>query len=162
MSNDVQDIVSDDEHFARWVYCPRYVSANGEFNERFISLRTFSNKKREEGISGLIYEKAGHENILKFGAKYKSTEEEERFVGYVKAKVGEIRNIADEQGTKIDVEYPKPKSKQKKDSIPFHAEIRFYINGDLLKGNNQNPYYLRYRKKLTELFKQDYFEIKSN
>ncbi len=155
MCNEVQYKVLDDEHFARWVYCPRFVSANGEFNERFISLRPY-----EEGISGQIFEKVGHNGILKCGAEFRrtskdGTDKEERFVGYVKARVGAIRKIADEPDTAIDVIYTES-------SIPFHAEIRFFINGDLLIGNNQNPYYLRYRKKLTELFKQDYFEIKSN
>ena len=154
MCNAVQNKVLDNEHFARWVYCPRFVDKNGEFNEKFISLRP-----NEEGISGQIFEKAGHDEILKCGAEYRrtskdGTEKEERFVGYVKALTGEIRKIADEPDTSNDVVYTSS-------SVPFHAEIRFYINEALLKGNNQNPYYLRYRKKLTNLFKQDFIQIKS-
>ncbi len=154
MCNDVQNKVLDEEHFARWVYCPRFVSANGIFNEKFISLRP-----NEEGISGQIFEKVEHDGILKCGAEFRrttkdGTDKEERFVGYVKAKTRKIREIADEPETSIDVIYTKS-------TIPFHAEIRFYINGDLLKGNNQNPYYLRYRKKLKSLFEQDFVKIKS-
>ncbi len=154
MCNEVQDKVLDDEHFARWVYSPRFVDANDTFNEKFISLRP-----KEEGISGQILEKAGHDEILKCGAEHRwsskdGTAKEERFVGYVKALTGEIRKIADEPDTSIDVVYTSS-------PVPFHAEIRFYINEDLLKGNNQSPYYLRYRKKLTKLFEQDFFKIKS-
>lgn len=155
MCNEVQDKVLDDEHFARWVYSPRFVDANNTFNEKFISLRP-----KEEGISGQIFEKVGHDVILQCGSKFRraandGTDKEERFVGYVKALTSEIRKIADEPDTSIDVVYTSSPS------VPFHAEIRFYINEDLLKGNNQNPYYLRYRKKLTNLFEQDFFKIKS-
>ncbi|MBR5695988.1 MAG: hypothetical protein IKX43_07160 [Paludibacteraceae bacterium] len=154
MCNEVQYKVLDDEHFARWVYCPRFVDTDGTFNEKFISLRP-----QEEGISGQIFEKAGHDVILQCGSKFRrasndGTAKEERFVGYVKALTGEIRKIADEPDTSIDVVYTSS-------PVPFHAEIRFYINEDLLKGNNQSPYYLRYRKKLTKLFEQDFFKIKS-
>lgn len=153
MCNAVQNKVLDNEHFARWVYCPRFVNADDTFNERFISLRP-----NEEGISGQIFEKAGHDGILKCGAEFRrtskdGTDKEERFVGYVKALTGEIRKIADEPNTSIEVVYtPSP-------SVPYHAEIRFYINGALLKGNNQNSYYLRYRTNLTKLFAKDFVKI---
>ena len=153
MCNEVQDKVLDDEHFARWVYCPRFVDTDGTFNEKFISLRP-----QEEGISGQIFEKAGHDGILKCGAEFRrtskdGTDKEERFVGYVKTQVDKIRKIADEPNTSIDVVYTPSLS------VPFHAEIRFYINETLLKGNNQNPYYLRYRTNLTKLFEKDFVKI---
>ncbi len=151
MCNEVLNKVLDDEHFARWVYCPRFVSADDTFNDKFISLRP-----NEEGISGQVLEKAGHDNILNCGAQFRRTKKDgtkERFVGYVKAQVGDIRKIANEPNTSIEVVYTASPS------VPYHAEIRFYINEALLKGNNQNPYYLRYRTNLTKLFAKDFVKI---
>lgn len=95
------DIVSDDEHFARWLYRPP---------------------------------------------------KEEKIVGFAKANIGEIRGIADEQETSIDVVLTKS-------DVPFHAEIRFTIDGQLIRGNNQNPHFLRYKDKLKNLFAKDIFKM---
>lgn len=151
------DSVSDAEHFARWLYIPRYLDKNGNFTHRFINLRD-RNGFREEGISGQILERAGIASILHCGAvhRWKSndgTAKEEQFIGFAKALVGEIRNIADEPDTSIDV------IMTQSEDVPFHAEIRFVIDGQLIRGNNQNPHFLRYKDKLKNLFAKDIFKI---
>jgi hypothetical protein len=159
MSNFKQntDSISDAEHFARWLYIPRYLDKNGNFTHRFINLRD-RNGFGEEGISGQILERAGINTILQCGVAHRwksndGTPKEEQFVGFAKANVGEIRNIADEPDTSIDVIVTQS------EGVPFHAEIRFVIDGQLIKGNNQNPHFLRYKDKLKYLFAKDIFKI---
>lgn len=130
------DYIADDEHFARWLYRPRYC---------------------EEGISGQILERAGLKTVLYCGLSHRwksndGTPKEEKFIGFAKAKVGDIRDVADEDGSSIDVIFTKS-------DVPFHAEIRFTIDGQLKKGNNQNPHFLRYKDKLKHLFAKDIFTM---
>lgn len=151
-----KDYVSDDEHFARWLYRPRYLDNNDNFTPRFINLRD-RDGFCEEGVSGQILERAGLKTVLCCGLSHRwksndGTPKEEKFVGFAKAKVGEIRGVADEQGTSIDVVLTKS-------DVPFHAEIRFTIDGQLIKGNNQNPHFLRYKDRLKNLFAQDIFKM---
>ena len=152
MLNNQLNIVSDDEHFARWLYKPRYLDNYDNFTHRFMNLRD-----SEEGISGQIFERAGLKTVLCCGLSHRwksndGTPKEEKFVGFAKAKVGEIRSVADEEGTSIDVMLTKS-------DVPFHAEIRFTIDGQLIRGNNQNPHFLRYKDKLKILFAKDIFKM---
>ncbi|MCR5038944.1 MAG: hypothetical protein K6A94_06375 [Bacteroidales bacterium] len=141
-------IVYDDETYVRWIYRPRYINDNGTFRTTFVSLRERGDYK-EEGISGQILERAGHEQVIKCGLSfrrisYDGTPKEERFVGYASAKCGQIRAVADSPDDKVDVLLTPS-------SVPHHAEIRFFILGVSVKGNNQNAHFLRYKDKLREL-----------
>lgn len=145
--------VLNDEHFARWIYKPRFVDEEGSLNHKFISLRERKGNP-ESGISGQIYERAGHDNVIKSGLEHRwtsndGTDKEESFVGFAKAKVASIRGISDNESDCVDV-----KLKQS-ENIPFHAEIEFFIEGELMKGNTQNPRFLRYKDKLKDLFGQN-------
>lgn len=141
-------IVYDDETYARWIYCPRYINDSGIFKSCFISLRDRKGYQ-EEGISGQILERVGHEQVIKNGLNFRrktfdGTPKEERLVGYAFANCGQIRAVADERDDRIDVVLTKS-------VVPHHAEIRFYIEGTLVKGNNQNAHFLRYKDKLRGL-----------
>ena len=141
-------IVYDEETFVRWIYRPRYINSDGDFKSCFISLRD-RESFHEEGISGQILERAGHEQVIKSGQNfrrksYDGTPKEEHFIGYASANCGLIRAVADERDDKIDVVLTES-------LVPYHAEIRFYVEGTLIKGNNQNAHFLRYKDKLREL-----------
>ena len=171
MCNSIQnneDNILDSEHFTRWVYCPRSVDESGALKNDFVYLRIIKGEP-EEGISGQIFEKVGHDGVLECGRKFIRTTKngtKELFLGYVKAKVGSIRNIAEEMeninadnaNCKIDVLYTES------EAIPFHAEIRLYINnilltGAFLKGITPNAYFLYYQRKLKKLFEKDFVKI---
>lgn len=150
-----QDCVSDEETYTRWVYVPRYRNNKGEFNHAFISLREWPDRK-EEGISGQIIDRASHTTVLLWGLKFRrpskdGTHKEERFTGYAKALAGKIRSIVDEEGDKVDVILTESE-------VPYHAEIKFEIDGDCIVGNNQHPKFLRYKDKLREILEKDVYE----
>lgn len=141
-------IVYNDETYVRWIYRPRYINDDGVFKSCFVSLRDREDFQ-EEGISGQILERAGHKQVIKSGLNfrrktYDGTSKEEHFIGYASANCGQIRNVADEQDDKIDVVLTES-------IVPHHAEIRFYVEGALIKGNNQNAHFLRYKDRLREL-----------
>ena len=75
---------------------------------------------------------------------YDGTPKEERFIGYASANCGQIRDVADEQDDKIDVVLTES-------LVPHHAEIRFYVEGAFIKGNNQNARFLRYKDRLAAI-----------
>lgn len=145
-------LVLDTETFVRWIYRPRYISPEGIFKPCFISLRE-RNDYKEEGISGQILDRAGHDTVIQCGESfrrktYDGTPKEERFIGYASAYCGRIRAIADVEGDKMDVLFTES-------IVPHHAEIRFYVGGILIKGNNQNAHFLRYKDKLRELLAEN-------
>ena len=145
-------MVYNDETYARWIYRPRYIGTDGIFKFCFVSLRE-RNDYREEGISGQILERAGHDTVIKCGESfrrktYDGTPKEERFIGYAYANCGRIRAVADEEGDKVDVLLTES-------IVPHHAEIRFYVDGILVKGNNQNAHFLQYKDKLRSLLTEN-------
>ncbi|MBR4324559.1 MAG: hypothetical protein IKP73_03410 [Bacteroidales bacterium] len=147
-------VIYDSEVFARWLYQPRFIRNDNKLNDRFISLRVFSGNVAEKGISGQILNRAGHNSVISCGRKYRrtskdGTNEEERFIGYAKANVGNIRNLSESLCDKVNVILAEAAD------IPFHAEIRFVINGQEIDGNHLNARFLKYKDKLTELFSKD-------
>ena len=148
--------VFDSEIFARWLYKPRFVSDDNFLNERFISLRVFPGNIPEKGISGQLLNRAGHNSVISCGKKFRrtskdGTNKEERFVGYAKATVGDIREISNVVSDKVDVILTDSSE------IPFHAEIRFVIDGNEIDGNHIEARFLKYKDKLTDLFNRDIF-----
>lgn len=142
----VHDIVQDCEHYVRNVYCPRNVDESGILKDTFISLRTFNNNVKEDGVSGQILERAGEEEIFANGEQHIRKRKEkptERYVGYACAEVGNIRSLAEDEDV-IDVVLTESE-------IVAHAEIQFYIDGELLQGVNRNSRYLKYCDELKEL-----------
>lgn len=142
-----KSVVSNDETYTRWVYIPRYGESLSNLNPVFISLRP-----GEEGISGQILERTSHEVVLHWGMKFRRQRNdgkpnEEQFVGYAKALVGNMRNVA-EANDKIDVILTESE-------VPAHAEIRFCLNGESVRGNTQNPIFLRYKDKLKDLLSKN-------
>ena len=147
-------VIYDSEVFARWLYQPRFISNDNKLNDRFISLRVFSGNVAEKGISGQILNRAGHNSVISCGRKYRrtskdGTNKEERFIGYAKAIVGDIRNTSETFCDAVDVIFAESAD------IPFHAEIRFVINGQEIDGNHLDARFLKYKDKLTELFSKD-------
>ena len=147
-------IIYDSEVFARWLYQPRFVNSDSKLNDRFISLRVFPGNVAEKGISGQILNRAGHTSVISCGRKYRrtskdGTNKEERFIGYAKAIVGDIRNTSETFCDTVDVIFAEAAD------IPFHAEIRFVINGQEIDGNHLDARFLKYKDKLTELFSKD-------
>ena len=148
------EVIYDSEVFARWLYQPRFINNDNMLNDRFISLRVFPGKIAEKGISGQILNRAGHNSVVSCGKKYRrtskdGTDKEERFIGYAKAIVGDIRNLSESFGDTVDVILAETAD------IPFHAEIRFVINGQEIDGNHLDARFLKYKDKLTELFSKD-------
>ncbi len=146
--------VFDSDIFARWLYKPRFISEDGILNERFVSLRVFPGNVPEKGISGQLLNRAGHNSVISCGKKFRRTAKdgtikEERFVGYAKVDVGDIRGISKKVSDTVDVILTDAAE------IPFHAEIRFVIDGQGIDGNHIDARFLKYKDKLTELFSKD-------
>ncbi len=146
--------IYDSETFARWLYRPRFVNSDNELNEKFISLRVLGGKIPEKGISGQILNRAGHNTVVKCGRQYRrtskdGTDKEERFVGYAKAIVGDIKKLSESLCDKLYIILTEAVD------IPFHAEIRFIINGHEIDGNHLDARFLKYKDKLTELFSKN-------
>ncbi len=147
-----EDKISDGETYTRWVYAPRYIDERGVFKQNFVSLKEWN---KEKGISGQIIDRCDHKTVLLWGLHFRrkdkdGTEKEERFLGYAKALACKIRSVADEDGDKIDVIFTES-------DVPFHAEIRFEIDGELVVGNNQHPRFLRYKDKLRDILQNDVY-----
>ena len=146
--------VLDSDIFARWLYKPRFINEDNKLNERFVSLRVFPGNVPEKGISGQLLNRAGHNSVISCGKKFRRTSKdgtakEERFVGYTKADVGDIRGISKKVSDTVDVVLADAAE------IPFHAEIRFVIDGQEVDGNHIDARFLKYKDKLTELFNKD-------
>lgn len=150
--------VYDSEIFARWLYRPRFISDDNKLNERFISLRVFADKIPEKGISGQLLNRAGHNSVISCGKMFRrtskdGTDKEERFIGYAKAIVSDIRKLSNVLYDKVDVVLTDAVH------IPFHAEIRFIIDGQEVDGNHIDARFLKYKDRLTDLFSQDIYYI---
>lgn len=146
--------VEDKEHFARNIYNPRNVDDSGVLKPYFISLRTFQDGTQECGVSGQIYERAGEDNIVENGISFirkKNGVPTERYIGYALANVGEIRSKAN-NADRIDVVLTES-------DIKAHAEIQFFVEGELLRGKSRNSHYLKYCDNLKELFSKDVRKI---
>ena len=129
--------VYDSEIFARWLYRPRFIDENNKLNERFISLRVFSGRIPEKGVSGQLLNRAGHNSVILCGKLFRRT-----------SKDGS--NLLCD---KVDVILTDAVI------IPFHAEIRFIIDGQEIDGNHIDARFLKYKDKLTDLFSQDIYYI---
>ncbi len=145
--------VLDTEIFARWVYKPRFMDGNN-FNDRFISLRSWPGKSPEQGVSGQLLNRAGHEQVIACGRRFRraskdGTANEERFVGYASASVGKIRDVSDSPDDKVDVILTETQD------IPFHSEIIFNIDNQWIDGNHLSARFLKYKDKLSNLFAQN-------
>lgn len=75
----------------------------------------------------------------------------EHYVGYACTKVGNMRSLAEDEDV-IDIVLTES-------DIVAHAEIQFYIKGELLRGICRNSRYLRYCDHLKDLLSESVREI---
>jgi len=71
----------------------------------------------------------------------------------MKGLVSDIRKLSNVLCDKVDVVLTDAVH------IPFHAEIRFIIDGQKVDGNQLMPVFLKYKDRLTDLFSQDIYYI---
>lgn len=127
-------MVTENEHFSRWVYNPRFINDAGEVNDRFITLRSHLN---EEGISGQLFDRLPIEDVIESGQKFirktSNGTPKETLSHIAKAEVGNIVHLA--LGTdKIRVE------EVPSEHVPQHAEIKFDVV-DNASTNSAKMYY---------------------
>ncbi|MCQ2252110.1 MAG: hypothetical protein MJZ61_01535 [Bacteroidales bacterium] len=105
---------------------------SGVLNSKFVTLRPHIN---EEGISGQLIDRIGVEVAVADGAKFIRTHKDgtpaEKLSALAIASVGELRNLSVGMD-KVDV-LNVPSS-----VVSAHAEIRIYIDGELVTGNSTN------------------------
>jgi len=119
-------LVSDNEHFSRWVYAPRYLTDEGLLNDKFISLRP---QIKEKGVSGQLCDRIDFATIVSDGNRFirvNANGDAIESLKYVaKANVADIRNIA-LWGDTVDV------VKVPSQLVHEHAEIIFMLDGMLV------------------------------
>ncbi len=124
------DEVKNDEHFSRWIFKPRFIDDNGVVNERFVALRPHIN---EQGLSGQLIDRIGFDVAVSEGIAFVRTKKDgtplESLYGLAIAQVADIRGLS-LSGDNVDVE------SVPSDRVSAHAEIRIYINGDLVTGKS--------------------------
>lgn len=147
MSDIDPNIVDDQEHFSRWVYQPRFIDENGRLNSRFVILRPTIN---EEGLSGQLFDRISLEVAVsegkKFIRKYKTNSE--KLVALAIVGVGDLRQIADVNDIIDVVSVPS-------ESVSAHAEIRFYLNGQLATGNTPTSFLKYYFDEINSLMQDN-------
>ena len=115
--------IENEELLARWVFSPRNIDPyTGQLKDNFIFLR-----QGEKGISCYRCDKAGREATIKAGLKFCK---EDKLVALALATAGVIRNI-DLEHISVLVSNP---------HHPLHVEIRFKIDGVLMKGIIHDAY----------------------
>ena len=115
--------IENEELLARWVFSPRNIDPyTGKLKDNFIFLR-----QGEKGISCYRYDKAGREATIKAGLKFCK---EDELVALALATAGDIRGI-DLEHIQVLVSNP---------LHPLHVEIRFTIEGALMKGIIHDAY----------------------
>lgn len=115
--------IENEELLARWVFSPRNMDPyTGKLKDNFIFLR-----QGEKGISFYRYDKAGREATIEAGLKFCK---EDKLVALALATAGVIRNI-DLEHISVLVSNP---------HHPLHVEIRFKIDGVLMKGIIHDAY----------------------
>lgn len=139
--------VGDDEVYARWIYQPRFMNNEEVLNERFMSMRERNGNPNgpENGISGMLINRCDHDTVVEIGQQHKwkpkKNQPEEIFWGYGYAVVAEIRAVAEDKDV-IDVE------ESPSETVPHHAIITFYIDGERQRGNTPHPRMRRYKDNL--------------
>lgn len=128
--------VKDEEQLARFVYSPRNIDPVTEkLKDNFIFLR-----KQEKGISCILLDRAGEDRTIAIGKSF-IRGKDEKLYGWGFCKAGEIRGVS----PKIDVILNNPANN------PYHAEIQFTFDGEIVKGEVTHPEILDYFDRIQNL-----------
>ena len=110
-------LIADEEILARWVFSPRNIDPyTKKLKDNFIFLR-----KNEKGISCYRYTLAGEDVTIEAGCHFRGSD---KLFALALAQAGNIRAI-DKEHIEVIVNNP---------DKPLHAEIRFNLGGELMKG----------------------------
>lgn len=119
------DIVCEEEVLARIALAPRDIDSDtGLPKDSFISLRN-----EEGGISFLRFNYLGYDEFIARGlereSKYNSSKKKYSFVGWMEGVAKDIKALAPDI---IEFTIDKP------EETPEHVNVRFYKDGNLVKG----------------------------